>query len=124
VADTDESWDVEEEKAVRALRPQVHGYYAADPGIRIDGAAFDWSWDSSANLDRPWTKAVALGRGSLRGETDAPNNWQLVSDPLPSMEMHLVPPGRVVRATGIAIPSTFPELRFTVPAHGQGQHFG
>jgi len=117
VADTDASWDVEEEKGLRALQPQVHGYYAAEPGMRIDGAAFDWSWGSSANLGGPWNKAILLGRGSLRGETDAPNNWQLVNDPLPPMEMQLIPAGKVVRAAGIAVPAGFPEQGFSVPAH-------
>ena len=117
VADTDTSWEVEAEEGVRTLQPEVRGYYAADPGMRIDGAKFDWSWDSDSAEGRSWNKAVPLGRGSLRGETDAPNNWQLVKDFLPPMEMHLVPAGRVVRAEGIATPSGFPEHGLTVPAH-------
>lgn len=119
IADTDASWDVEEEKGIHALRPELHGYYAAEPGERIDGAAFDWSWDGAATTGGEWSKAVPLGRGSLRGETDAPNNWQLVNDSLPPMEMQLVPAGKVVKVAGIEIPSGFPEHRFTVPANAK-----
>lgn len=118
IADTDESWDVEVERGVRSLVPHVNGYYAAEPGMRIDGTIFDWSWDE-ANVVGSWAKAVPLGRGSLRGETDAPNNWQLVQDSLPPMEMKLVPAGKVVRAEGIAMPIAFPKAGFTIPAGGK-----
>lgn len=116
VADTDANWEVEEEKGIHAAHPQVHGYYAAEPEIRLDGNLFDWSWDSETEGTQ-WTKPIPLGRGSLRGETDSPNNWQLVQDPLPAMEMRLVPAGKVVRAEGIATPVSFPEHGFTVPPH-------
>jgi hypothetical protein len=115
IVNTDETWEVEEEKGVRTLPVQVHGYFAADPGLHFDGATFDWAWDS--NSQRSWGKAVPLGRGSLRGETDPPNNWQLVADSLPPMEMQLVPAGRVVRAEGTKPPANFPDQGFTVPAH-------
>ena len=118
VADTDATWDVEVEKGVRTLAAHVNGYFAAEPGLRLDSATFDWSWDEETS-GGSWVKAVALGRGSLRGETDAPNNWQLVPDSLPPMEMKVVPAGKVVRAEGIAMPAGFPEHRFTVPTRGR-----
>lgn len=130
IADTDTTWEVEQEKGVRVLPPHVHGYYAAEPGFRLEGGAFDWSWDSGAATGE-WNKPVVLGRGSLRGETDAPNNWQLVNDPLPPMEMQTVPSGKVVRSAGISLaevrgqksdaglPSAFPEQEFTVPPHAK-----
>jgi len=114
---TDTTWEVELEKSIRSLPPQVSGYYAADPGLRLDGASFDWSWNSDSISAGSWRKAVSLERGSLRGETDPPNNWQLVPDPLPPMDMRLVPAGKVVRADGIPAPSAFPESGFTIPAH-------
>jgi alpha-L-rhamnosidase len=116
-ADTDASWSVEEEKGIHALRSRVRGYFAADPGERLDGSVFDWSWDSGTDVGVAWQKAVPIGRGSLRGETDSPDRWQLVSDPLPPMEMRLVPAGKVVRAVQIAMPLGFPDQGFTVPAH-------
>jgi alpha-L-rhamnosidase len=116
-ADTDASWSVEEEEGIHAVRPQVKGYFAADPAERLDGSVFDWSWDSGTDFGASWQKAVPIGRGSIRGETDSPNRWQLVSDPLPPIEMKLVSAGRVVRAVQIAMPPGFPEQGFTVPAH-------
>ena len=116
-ADTDASWSVEEEKGIHAVRPQVRGYFAADPGERLDGSLFDWSWDSGTDFGASWQKAVPIGRGSLRGETDSPDRWQLVSDPLPPMEMSVVPAGKIVRAAQIAMPLNFPNQGFTVPAH-------
>jgi len=117
-ADTDETWEVEREYGITTFHPAAGDYYfAAGPGERIDGAKFDWDWDSapeSTLLNSRWTKAVTLGRASLRGERDAPNNWQLVSDPLPAMEYKPIAAGKVVRATGIEEPSGFP---WEVPAH-------
>lgn len=118
-ADTDASWDVEVDRGLRSMKPQVHGYYAADPGLRIDAATFDWSWDSDVPAGNSWSKAAPLGRGSLRGETDAPNNWQLVKDLLPPMETKLVPAGKVVRADGVEMPPNFPEHAVTIPAHSK-----
>jgi len=120
-ADTGSSWEVEVERGVRSLPVRVDGYYAADPGVRVDGATFDWSWDGDVPVNGSWKKAVALGRGSLRGEIDPPNNWQLVRDRLPAMELKLVPAGKVVRAEGIPMPPDFPEHGFTVPAHGKAR---
>ena len=114
IANTDETWEVEEEKGVRALPVQVHGYFAADPGLHLEGTTFDWAWDS--NSQRSWGNAVTLGRGSLRGETDPPNNWQLVADSFRPWRCSSFLP-EDVRAEGIDPPANFPDQGFTVPAH-------
>src|SRR5207253_10199344 len=44
---------------------------------------------------------------------------RLVSDPLPPREMTSTSAGRVVRSTGIEIPTGFPANAFTVPAHSK-----
>ena len=116
-ADTDATWEVEQEKSIQSMRPQIPGYYAAEPGERLNAAAFDWTWNADSSHETSWARPIALGRGSLREETDAPNNWQLVPDPLPPMEMKQVPAGRVVRATGIEMPSSFPDKEFEIAAH-------
>lgn len=118
-ADTDATWDVEEEKAIRTLPTELDGYYAAEPGIEMEGGIWDWSWDQEAAAGGAWKKAIPLGRGALRGETDPPTNWQLVSDPLPPMEMRLVPAGKIVRTAGITLPTEFPEQRLTVAPHSK-----
>jgi len=112
---TDESWEAEIDHGIVTMRPKVPGYYAAEPGERLDAARFDWDWNGSPSV--PWKKAVVLSRGALRGESDGPNNWQLVEDALPAMEMKLVPAGQVVRSEGVGTPAGFPEKPFTVPAN-------
>lgn len=124
IADTNASWDVEVEKGIRALPIELGGY-VAEPGEQLDGRTFDWSWNSS-QTKAGWSKAVTLGRGARRGEVvlsshrwdaEAPNNWQLMRDPLPPMERTLAAAAKVVRATGIPEPSMFPAQGFEVPAH-------
>jgi alpha-L-rhamnosidase len=100
-ADTNETWEAEFETGIETLRPKVIGYFAAEPGLRIYGGKFDWEAREGRETGGHWAKAVALGRGALREERDAPNNWQLVKDALPAMEMKEVPSGRVVRTEGI-----------------------
>ncbi len=123
-ADTDATWDVEVERGIRVLHPDLGGY-VAEPGEQLDARIYDWSWDS-VESGKDWSKAIELGRGTRRGETvlsshrwdrEAPNNWQLVHDSLPEMERTLTPAGKVVRASGIGGLSTFPTHGFTVPAH-------
>jgi alpha-L-rhamnosidase len=118
-ADTNDTWEVEEEKGITTLKPRVNGYYAAEPGLRMDGTKFDWDANGEGASKGEWTKAVTLGRGALREERDAPNNWQLVSDPLPAMQMTEVPAGKVVRANGIGTTTGFPRVGFTVTAHSK-----
>jgi len=119
--DTNATWEVEEEKGITTLRPKVNGYFAAEPGLRIDGTKFDWDANGEGASKGEWTKAVTLGRGALREERDAPNNWQLVSDPLPPMQMAEVPAGKVVRANGIGTTTGFPRAGFTVAAHSKAR---
>src|SRR6202158_253827 len=120
-ADTNETWEVEQENgtaaAVSSLPPDT--YFAAEPSERIDAAAFDWVWntDSQANLNPRWKRAVLIGKASLRGERFPSTNWQLIPDPLPHMTVELAPVGTVVRASGIDLPSQFPDKPFRVPAH-------
>lgn len=119
MADTDSTWNVETEAGIEILPANVPGfYYAAEPGIAVNAAKYDWSWNTvSPEHAESWSKAVVLSRGALRGETDAPNNWQLVADALPPMEMSSEPPGNVVRAVGIPKPSEFPNGPLAIPAN-------
>ena len=115
VADTDSSWEVGQENAITTLSPDVPGYYAAEPGERLDGAAFDWNWESASISDKKWQEAATLSPASLRGEADSHNSWWLVPDLLPAMEMKLVPAGHVVRSVGVQVPSDFPAAGLTIP---------
>ncbi len=113
--DTNATWEAKIDLGVETIRPQVRGYFAAEPGERLTGSAFDWAWDAPPAAGQPWAKAQAISRAGLREERDPPNNWQLVADGLPPMEMRLVPAGRVVRAAGIDTPDGFPDGAFVVP---------
>src|SRR5258708_3505538 len=116
-ADTNATWEVEQEKGIESFRPAIRGYFAAEPGERLNGAVFDWGWQVPSPAGSPWAHAISLGRGALREETDAPNNWQLEADPLPPMEFSEITGGRVVRASGMDAPTGFPATAFAVPAH-------
>jgi hypothetical protein len=122
VADTDATWDVEQETGISLLKPKVHGYFAAEPGERWDGGRFDWYATGalpSANERSLWKKAVTLGRGALREEQDAPNNWQLVKDGLPPMEMREVVAGNVVRTGCAGFSGKFLREGMTLPARSK-----
>jgi len=122
IANTDNSWAVEEEKGIRALPTPTdveRFYYVAEPPERIDGTAFDWSWNDAASSHGKWEKPFSIGYASLRGAVLQNNNWQLMPDPLPPMQMELTSSGRVVRATGIAAPPEFPNSPLEIPAHSK-----
>jgi hypothetical protein len=122
IANTDSAWEVEEEKGVQTLPtpPEIErSYYVAEPAERIDGSIFDWSWNNAESSHGKWEKSVSIGNASLRGAALQNNNWQLVPDPLPPMQVELAPAGRVVRASGIRSPSDFPGSRFEIPPHSK-----
>ena len=119
VADTDTSWEVEEDKGVQTLPtpPDIRRfYYVAEPAERIDGALFDWLWNDPASRGK-WEKAAPIGNASERGAVLQNNNWQLMPNSLPAMQMELTPVGSVVRASGIEPPANFPGAGFEIPAH-------
>ncbi|HYM76058.1 MAG TPA: alpha-L-rhamnosidase C-terminal domain-containing protein [Candidatus Dormibacteraeota bacterium] len=120
IANTDNSWEVEEEKGIGILPtpPEIQrSYYVAEPAERIDGAVLDWSWNDAASSHGKWEKPLSIGNASLRGAVLQNNNWQLMPDSLPAMQMELTPAGRVVRVTGVESPANFPGAPFEIPAH-------
>ena len=119
MADTNETWEVEEEKGVQLLPTPTSvatKYYVSEPAERIDGVVFDWNWKSESSTGGRWKKAVAIGHASLLGGALQNDNWQLVPDPLPAMLMELAPAGQVVRSTGIDAPVGFPGKPILIPA--------
>jgi alpha-L-rhamnosidase len=122
VANTDNSWEVELEKGIQTLPtpPDVQrSYYVSEPAERIDGSVFDWSWNNAASSHGTWEKPVSIGYATQRGAVLQNNNWQLVPDPLPPMQMELTPGGRIVRTTGIQTSSDFPASTLEIPAHSK-----
>jgi alpha-L-rhamnosidase len=122
IANTDDTWEVEEDKGVRTLPtpPEVQrSYYVAEPAERIDGAVLDWAWNDASSSHGNWEKPRSIGNALSRGAVLQNNNWQLIPDSLPAMQMELTPVGRVVRATGIESPANFPGSPFEIPAHSK-----
>jgi alpha-L-rhamnosidase len=123
LADTDQTWDVEEEKGVRVLpTPEEvrEQYYVSEPAERIDGTIFDWDWNQAdSGPAGRWKKAEPIGHATPLGAVLQENNWQLVPDPLPPMQMTASSAGHIVRSTGIEAGSGFPENALTVPAHSK-----
>src|SRR5436305_2579019 len=122
VANTDSTWEVEDEKGIHTLPTPAdldRWYYVAEPAERIDGSVFDWSWNNATSSHGKWQKPVLIGEASLRGAALQNNNWQLMPDPLPPMQMELTPAGRVVRAVGIQRSGDFPGSLLEIPAHSK-----
>ena len=123
VADTGSTWEVEEEKGIQVLpKPATlqRTYYVAEPAESINGAVVNWDWNSvDSNAGGHWKNADVIGTATVFGAEVQNDNWQLLPDPLPPMEMTLSPAGHVVSATGIDRPAGFPKSAFTVPAHSK-----
>src|ERR1700730_3188001 len=121
VADTNATWDAEEEKGVQILPtpdPVLRHYYVAEPAERIDGAVLNWGWNGTeSGTSEHWTKAKAIGQATPFGAVRQNDNWQLVPDPLPPMQLTLSSAGHVVRSAGVDVSAGFPEKAFTVSAH-------
>jgi len=71
VADTDQSWDVEEEKGIQLLgTPEAvrRQYYVAEPAERIDGKLFNWDWNTAESTPgMRWKKAQPIGHATGLG---------------------------------------------------------
>ena len=123
VADTGSTWEVEEENGIQVLPTPAtvrNKYYVAEPAERIDGAILNWTWNTAdSSTVGHWKKPQIIGNATPLEAEQQNDNWQLVPDPLPPMQMTLSPAGRVISATGIDRPAGFPENAFTVPAHSR-----
>jgi len=125
-ADTDTSWEVEEEMGqsfVPVNPADLPNYYAADPGESIDGSRYDWDWKSDRSSG-DWKAATAVGAGEPGrypngypyGTGSGLNRWLLVPDPLPPMEFAETSIGRIVRVEGASGGVGFPA---TIAAHSR-----
>jgi hypothetical protein len=89
VVDTGASWRCARDEAYSPLpvtHADMHGYYVAGPGERIDSAKYPWGWEQPGFDDGRWSKAVALSEGAPRDASDGPNRWMLVPRTMPAME--------------------------------------
>ncbi len=120
VVNTGKAWEVQVDNGLTSLPIPTdiqRFYYVAEPGERIDGASFDWSWDDASRSSGRWANAVPIGYAGMRGAVLQNNNWQLIADSLPPMQMELMPAGTVVRSSGILLPKDFATAGLAIPAH-------
>lgn len=87
---------------------EVHGYYAAGPGDRVEASKYPWGWKNLDFSDSGWsepklaTVEFAAGRGFLYGST-----WFLVPRSIPFLEETVKRIPKVARTKGIPAESGF-----------------
>ncbi len=118
---TPSGWMVEQEPGQRPVPRIATGvleYMASGTGEEIDGARYDWEWQSAASFTgSAWVPAASPMRESIYADTSrahsadttADNAWGLIPDELPAMESSPTSPGEVVEIDDIA--SEQPSLR-------------
>ncbi len=130
VANTDKTWEVEEEKGHGVIPREANGfwfYWAASLGERIDGARYDWDWNEANNSGSSrYVSAGGAVRESIYPDGSQAHSrfevanvpWLLIPDQLPAMEYTEVPAGKVVR-TELPAARSFPDAPVTIPAHSR-----
>jgi len=126
-ADTNSTWQVEEEAGQVALPRKFNGfydYYASGPGEIMRAASYDWNWNTPNAAAGKWVPASAALRDNVfpnpgiaasRGATaDVP--WALVPDTLPPMAYTPEPSGHLVRTT-LPDAEAFPAKPIAIAAH-------
>ncbi|RPI22864.1 MAG: hypothetical protein EHM61_21185 [Acidobacteria bacterium] len=126
VADTGTSWKCYRNPAYRPLHfthTQMRGYFVVGPGDQVDARSYPWGWQSVEFDDFSWPGAQADSRGvgSPRGVRDAGNRWMLVPRSIPMMEETPERLAALRLASGIKVPSGFPErqVAVTIPANSK-----
>ena len=106
------------QRPVPRIATGVLEYMASGTGEEIDGARYDWEWQSAASFTgSAWVPAASPMRESIYADTSrahsadtaADNAWGLIPDELPAMESSPTSPGEVVEIDDIA--SEQPSLR-------------
>src|SRR5437762_1954056 len=89
IADTDPTWEVEEEKGIQILpTPEAvrNQYYVAEPAERIDATAFNWGWNTAdSGTGGRWKRAQPIGHatpaGAVLQENNSPSAWEAARPP-------------------------------------------
>jgi hypothetical protein len=111
---TPEGWLVEVEQGHRPLPRVANGfweYMAAGWGEEIDGARYDWEWNSPSAVGPAWVAAASPIRESIYATANKAHSadvigdtiWGLVPDALPAMEFAQTNPGDIVGLDSIAM---------------------
>jgi len=105
---TPEGWLVEVEPGERPLPRVANGfneYMACGTGEEIDGARYDWEWNSPSAVGPAWVAAASPIRESIyptsskahSADVTGDNAWALVPDALPAMEFTPTNSGKTTR---------------------------
>jgi alpha-L-rhamnosidase len=110
-ADTGTNWKAQRSTAYSPIEfssAQMHGYFVAGPGDRVDGAAHPWGWKAADFDDSRWRAAAVVSIAAGREASDPHTRWMLVPRTIPAMEERLERLQKVRRASGVPQPQVFP----------------
>jgi len=98
---------------------QMHGYYVAGPGDRVDAARHPWGWETKEFDDSGWHAAENVGVAAGRDARDPHSHWMLTPRTIPLEEETPQRLEKARLASGIPLPTAFPSKAEAVhvPAH-------
>jgi alpha-L-rhamnosidase len=99
---------------IEVTSEEAGGYYAAQPGEKIQGEHYPWGWQETTFDDTDWPTAFAGDRRNyavFMPRSNAPtgrgSGWQLIASDLPQMEESESRFAEVRRSDGIAADNNF-----------------
>jgi hypothetical protein len=110
VVDTDGSWKTLKDQSLKPIpfNPQnMHAFFAAGPGERVDASRYPWGWEKPEFDDSAWVNAAVLARAVARGARDSASRWFLLPRNIPLMEEKPERLSRLVRTEGVEAGSDF-----------------
>ena len=122
VIDTGTQWKCLRDESYSPLEvkmAEIRGYFAAGPCDRMLAAKHPWQWAEPEFDDKSWRPPVVLMSAAGREASDPDSRWMLVPRSIPTMEERAERLQKVRRASGIAVPASFPARaeRIQIPAH-------
>ena len=118
---TDNSWKCTKDDGYAPVKVVISDYYVAGPGERVDMRRHVATWNKASFDDSRWTSAEPIAAGAPKNRTGFgfPVGWQLLSSPLPPMELKKERLQALRNCKGITAPATFPakETKIAIPAH-------
>jgi len=117
IVNTGNSWKGVRNESYSPVNTDLHTYFVAGPGDRIDAAKYPWGWEQQGFDDSSWSAVRQIISGAGKGARDY-QGWQLTprTIPMPELTNERIPALR--KAEGITMPAEFPEKagNYTVPA--------
>jgi hypothetical protein len=97
------------------------GYSVIPPNEQVDMQYHIKGWEKLSYDDNSWKQAQSISRGTPKNTIgiDANKTWRLVPSTLPQVEMQYQRLGKVRKAEGVTIASSFPAEKATIqiPPH-------